>query len=157
MAKFRRGYKKRGPGAALQSETMDAQLSASLEPAYLNNAVGPAAGARDREGCGRFILGVMVSLLVLCLTTTTALVAVHHVQAREMAAKLDYLIGRVPDIPSLMSNLHGDVEGVQELVSGQTTQMMLAYEMQGARVEQLATGLVRLVEVLQDYFGQSGG
>ena len=35
--------------------------------------------------------------------------------------------------------------------------MMLAYEMQGARVEQLATGLVRLVEVLQDYFAQSGG
>jgi hypothetical protein len=128
-------------------------LSASLEPAYLNE-VAHADTGRGR-GIGFFMLALMGSMLVLCLTTTTALVAVHHIQTREMITKLDYVIGRLPDIPSLMSNLHGDVQGVQETVSSQTTQLLLAAETQWARTEQLAEGLRMLVELLQDYFNRS--
>jgi hypothetical protein len=67
---------------------------------------------------------------------------------------VDYVAGRIPDIPSLLSNLHGDIEGVQELVSSGTTQTLLEAEMQGARVERVAEAFAMLVTVLQGYFAR---
>jgi hypothetical protein len=96
--------------------------------------------------------GLLVCALVLCVTTTTALVAVQHLQLQGLRARVDYVAGRIPDIPSLLSNLHGDIEGVQELVSSGTTQTLLEAEMQGARVERVAEAFAMLVTVLQGYF-----
>ena len=133
-------------------DTEAGDASASFEPVHLNHPRNhpPAEPACSRRAWFAACAGVL--LLALCLTTTTVLVAVQHIQLRAMDAKLDYMAKRIPDIPSLMSNLHGDIEGVQELVSAGTTQTLLAAEMQGARVEQIVEAFTKLVAILQEYF-----
>lgn len=139
----------------MDAETGD--VSASLEPVHLNHPPSHPITEPTNTRWAWIAASVAVLILALCLTTTTALVAVQQIQLREMGAKLDYISKRLPDIPSLMSNLHGDIEGVQELVSSGTMQTLLAAEMQGARVEQVVEAFTRLVTILQEYFTKVGG
>jgi hypothetical protein len=136
-------------------DTEAGDVSASFEPVHLNHPM-PQPIAEPAYSHGAWIAACAgVLILALCLTTTTALVAVQQIQLREMGAKLDYIAKRIPDIPSLMSNLHGDIEGVQELVSSGTMQTLLAAEMQGARVEQVVEAFTRLITILQEMFAKT--
>ena len=130
-----------------------------LEAGDVSARLEPEVGSRPFHGrsagvarCGAIAGGRVAVAVLLCLTTTTALVAVQQMQLRAVESKLDGLARRIPDIPSLMSTLQGDVLGVQALVSGGTTQAMLEAEMQGARMEQLVEAFTMLVGVLQRYF-----
>ena len=122
-----------------------------LEPAHLNLPV--PAGHSRQSSVVFWVFLCYACVLTLCMTTTTALVAAQHVQTREMSARLDFLTGRVSDIPSLMSTLHGDMQEVQGEVEGQGAWLQGMADAQSARIEQLANGTIMLVDVLQSAFG----
>lgn len=125
--------------------------SAMLEPVHLNLPVRAEHGRQS--GVVVWVFLCYACVLTLCMTTTTALVVVQHVQTREMSARLDFLTGRVSDIPSLMSTLHGDIQEVQGEVEGQGAWLQGMADAQSARIEQLANGTIMLVDVLQSAFG----
>ena len=96
---------------------------------------------------------LILLMLLLCLTTTTALVAVHHLDTIQMQAKLDLILSKLPDTPSLISTVRGDIIEVQ----AQGMMLLQAAEMQDARTEQLFDVFRMLVHTLQDYFNGGGG
>jgi hypothetical protein len=95
---------------------------------------------------------LMLLTLLLCLTTTTALVAIHHLDTNQMQAKLNLILTKLPDTPSLISTVRGDIMEVQ----AQSMMLLQAAEMQHDRTDQLFDVFRLLVRTLQNYFNGGG-
>jgi hypothetical protein len=120
---------------------------------YDARRLNPSSGYDPISLPAKIAAALILLMLLLCLTTTTALVAVHHLDTIQMQAKLDLILSKLPDTPSLISTVRGDIIEVQ----AQGMMLLQAAEMQDARTEQLFDVFRMLVHTLQDYFNGGGG
>jgi hypothetical protein len=125
-----------------------------MEPVLVSRAwnLEEAMEARHMTRANRFIWWGLACMLGLSLTTTTTLVAMHHVQTQTMAAKLDFMISNAHDVQLRMSNLHEDIQNVQEAAAAQGESLAESSAAQGAQIEQLTNGVIMLLELLQSIF-----